>query len=189
MSTQANFSEQDIALKVGMFHMQNGTNEVKLNERNRSNVRAVVSYVDEARNYALGICPVRIMLPFSFSMLPVMTEEIQSGREATKFLLEEAAKCGIELPAAEFCVNYDRNGIRKGEAFLPSLYEMGQMQRGSMLEAWKQLGLDRGECAFVSSTIGYNYNVWLTSFNGHIVSGWYNQYRTFGVLPVIEISF
>ena len=188
MSTHANFSEQNISIKVGMFHMQDGTNVLQLNERNRLKVKAIVSYVDESRNYALGVCPVRIMLPFSFSCLPVTTEHIQSGREATKFLLEEAAKRGIELPAAEFCVNFDRNGVRKGEAFLLSLYEMQQMQRGALMEAWKQIGMDRGECAFVSSTVGHNYNVWMISFRKAVTTGWHNQYRTFGVLPAIEIK-
>lgn len=187
MKAQTNFSEQDISLKIGMFHMQDGTNVTELKEQNRLNVKAIVSCIDENRNCALGICPVRIMLPFSYSFLPVLTEDIQSGREATKILLEEAAKRGIELPAATFCVNYDRNGVSKGEAFLPSLYEMRQMQRGALFDACEKIGLDTCEGAFVSSTIGFNHNVWLTSFRSTVVSGWYNQYRTFGVLPTIEI--
>lgn len=167
--------------------MQNGTNVLQLNKRNRSKVKAIVSYVDESRNCAFGVCPTRMMLPFSFSCLPIMTENIQSGREATKLLLDEATKHGVELPAAEFCVNFDHNGVSKGEAFLPSRYELGLIQRVAVLEAWRKVGLDSGECAFVSSSIGDNYNVWLTSFRPSVVSGWYNQYRTFGVLPMIEI--
>lgn len=188
MSTQGNFNEPNNLLKVGMFNLVDGTNVAQIDVKNRVKVRSIVALVDESRNYALGMCPVKMMLPFSFSCLPIQTEEILSGREATKILLEEAAKRNIELPAAEFCVNYARNGVYKGEAFLPSYSEVRQMSMSALFDAWHQLGLDTGDRTFVSAGIGYNFNVWLQSFSRNVVSGWYIQYRTFGVIPVVEIQ-
>ena len=189
MNTQTNFHEQNTPLKVGMFNLKNGQCVEKLDEKTRTQVRSIVALIDEANNYALGMCPVKIMLPFSFGCLPFRSDEIRSGREATNLLLEAAAKHGIELPAAEFCVNFDRNGVSKGEAFLPSYSEVRMMPATTLMEAWHQLGLDTGDRTFVSATVGNNFDVWLQSFSRTMVSGWYNQYRTFGVIPVVEIKF
>ena len=187
MNTQSNVNDLDISIRVGMFNLQDGTNVAQIDEKTRCKVRSIVALVDETHHYALGMCPVKMMLPFSFSCLRVMTTEITSGREATKFILEEAAKRNVELPAAEFCVNYERSGIRKGEAFLPSFKEVQQMQKSALLEAWRKVGLHTGDRTFVCTGIGYDFNVWLQSFSSNVISGWYNQYRTFGVIPVVEI--
>ncbi len=188
MSTKGNFSEQGNVLKVGMFNLFDGTNVEKLDNKTRFQVRSIVAMIDENRNYALGMCPVKKMLPFAFSCLPFESEEIHSGREATNLLLEAAAKYGIELPAAEFCVNYEQHGVSKGEAFLPSYQEAQQMHKSNLFVAWRAIGLDRGDCTFVTSSVGYNFNVWLQSYSQTVVSGWCNQYRTFGVIPVVEIK-
>ena len=187
MNKQSILNESKDSLRTGMFNLSDGRNVMKLDETDRFNVRSVIAYVDEERNVALGLCPVKIMLPFAFGCLAVCTEDILDGREATRILLEEAAKEGIELPAAEFCVNYDRFGVGKGEAFLPSFHDLKKFSmQGEVGKAWRRLGLEYNGTIW-SSTIGINFNAWMQSYDTATVTGWHIQYRTFGVIPVIEI--
>lgn len=190
MNRQSNLIEQNTPIKVGMFNLQDGRTVGQLEAENRTKVRSVIACVDETRNVAIGLCPVRIMLPFSFSCLMVNTAGIESGREATRILLEEAAKCHIELPAAEFCFNFARNGVEKGEAFLPSKHELQKISlQGEFKKAWHQLGMLSGDRTFLSSSVGHNFNVWVRSFSNSATTGWKIQYCTFGVVPAVEIPF
>ncbi len=188
MNKQNILNEPQGSLKVGVFNLTDGRNVSQLNNIDRSKVRCVIAYIDEERNIAIGLCPVKIMLPFAFGCLAVNTEGIKSGREATKILLEESAKQGIRLPAAEFCVNYDKSGIGKGEAFLLSSYELKQFSfQKELVKSLFQLGFWSGDRTLWSSTIGINFNVWMQSFSIAAVTGWHIQYRTFGVMPAVEI--
>lgn len=189
MNKQSILNELQGSLKAGMFNLFDGRIVSQIDEKDRFNVRSVIACIDEERSVALGLCPVRMMLPFAFGCLAVRTEGILDGREATRLLLEEAAKQNIELPAAEFCVNYDKFGVKKGEAFLPSYSEIKKFSwQGDVGKAWQKLGLWTGDCTFWSSTVGINFNAWMQSFNVSAVTGWQIQYRTFGVMPVVEIK-
>ena len=128
------------------------------------------------------------MLPFSFSCLSFRTKGIRSGREATKILLEEAAKQGVELPAARFCIDYDKNGVTKGEAFLPSAGELQQFPVVTLQSAWRKIGMADCHGTLWSSTINAQYDVWVACFNPKAVGGWRNQYLTLGLMPAIEIA-
>lgn len=181
-------NEPEGSLTTGMFNLCDGRNIKELDVGDRFKVRAVIAYIDEERNVALGLCPVKIMLPFAFGCLHVSTEDISSGREATRILLEEAAKQGITLPAAEFCVNFDKFGIGKGEAFLPSRSELKKISPQWLLgKAWSKLGLWSGDCTFWSSTVGHDCNAWMQSYSNMAITGWHIQYRTFGIMPAVEI--
>ena len=189
MDKQSNLIEHKSSLKVGMFNLCDGRNVEKLDADTYPKLRSVIAIVDESRNYALGLCPVNIMLSFAYGCLNCFTDEILSGREATAVLLEEAAKQKLQLPAAEFCVNYDKSGVSKGEAFLPSRYELKQFSHHSILwSAWEKLGIINGNCTFWSSSVGDDRTVWMQSSSEFAVSGWHIQYRTFGVLPAVEIK-
>ncbi len=171
-----------------MFSLLDGTFVPQLNNDNRRHGRAVVILIDEDQHRAIGLCPTRVMLPFSYSHLNCTTEGIFSGREATEILLEEAAKQNVELPAAEFCVNYEGCGVRKGEAFLPSAKELEQIQDRTLLDAWREVG--RLDCSqtLLSSTVNEQMSVWGRSLTQMAINGWREQYRTFGVMPAIEIA-
>ena len=177
------------SVRVGMFNLQDGSYVDQLNADNRKLVRAVIAFVDEDKRYAVGLCPVKIMLPFSFSCLNANTEGIFSGREATKVLLEEAAKQNIELPAIEFCLNYDKNGVTKGEAFLPSAAELNNLPKDTLKRAWHKIGMGDFSNTLLSSTVNAQSDVWVYSFSFAAVTGWCTQYRTCGLMPAIEIKF
>lgn len=189
MNKQSNLIEQNGLLKVGMFNLCDGRNVEKLDADTYPKLRSVIAIVDESRNYALGLCPVNIMLSFAYGCLNCFTDEILSGREATAVLLEAAAKQKIQLPAAEFCVNYAQSGVNKGEAFLPSRHELKQFSiRSAVWEAWEKLGIASRNCAFWSSSVGIDNAAWMQSYTPFAVSSWQIQYRTFGVLPAVEIK-
>ncbi|MBQ7633777.1 MAG: hypothetical protein IJS88_06665 [Alphaproteobacteria bacterium] len=187
MEIQGILNEQNILVKPGMFNLTDGRNVSQLSENDRRYVRAVIFFVDEERHCAIGLCPVCTMLPFSFSCLSSVTEDILSGREATKILLKEAVKQGIELPAAEFCVAYDKNGVQAGEAFLASAYEMKKMSLRALRTAWKTIGFNNCVGSLWSSSISQDFSVWMQNVGAVMPSSWQIQYRTFGVMPAIEI--
>ncbi len=187
MEVQGILNEQNILVKPGMFNLTDGRNVSQLSENDRRCVRAVISFVDEERHCAIGLCTVCIMLPFSFSCLSLATEDILSGRKATKILLEEAVKQGIELPAAEFCTAYDKDGVQAGEAFLASAYELKKMSLRALKSAWKKIGFNNCVGSLWSSSISQDCSVWMQNVGAVMPSSWQIQYRTFGVMPAIEI--
>lgn len=152
--------------------------------------RSVIVSVDEQRGIALGLCPAFVMLPWSFLVLEVNTMDITSGREATKILLEHAAKKSVELPVAEFCYNYKGFGVEKGSAFLPSRFELNSVaahERG-LKTVMRMIGRDNLGCTLWSSSVNSDCQVWMRDTTGRAVSGWFSQMRTFGVMPMIEIK-
>lgn len=171
-----------------MFDLGNGEfkHEVSGNEKFRS----LIVDVDEHRGIALGLCPTLMMLPWSYSPFKFDTADIVSGREATAILLEEAAKQGVELGAAQFCHNYSGFGVEKGMAFLPTRFELARVgANGKRLEEMLiMIGYNKCDHTFWSSSIGDGNCVWMRSLAKHAVSSWQGQMRTFGVMPVIEIK-
>ena len=152
--------------------------------------RSLIIDVDEDKGRALGLCPVFIMLPWSFIPLTVGTFEIASGRLATAIVLEEAAKQGVQATAAEFCFNYEGFGVEKGTAFLPTRFELARIitHKSKFGELVNVTGLNIGDSTFWSSSICKDdATVWMLSMGSHSVSGYKQQSQTFGVLPMIEI--
>ena len=171
-----------------MFDLGNGEfkHEVSGNEKFRS----LIVDVDEHRGIALGLCPTLMMLPWSYSPFKFDTADIVSGREATAILLEEAAKQGVELGAAQFCHNYSGFGVEKGMAFLPTRFELAKVpaQDKRTDDLLSMVGFNKCDHTFWSSSVNDEYFVWMRSNACHAVSGWQMQMRTFGVMPMIEIK-
>ena len=85
-------------------------------------------------------------------------------------------------------VNYDKNGVTKGEAFLPSAAELNKIPKDALKRALRKIGMADFSGTLWSSTVNEQNNVWMNSFSFAAVSGWCNQYRTCGLLPAIEIK-
>ncbi len=175
-------------IKAGAFDLGDGT--FTLDCICRSKVRSIVVSVDEEKGKALGLCPVQTMRPFCYWSLPVQTAHITSGKEATAILLAEGEHYGLELSAAKFCVQYEGLGVKAGEAFLPTRYELEHVARcaGSLLTAMHKIGLHHSDNTFLSSTLNEEFNVWMQSLSYGAVTGWFYQHRTFGLMPMIEIT-
>lgn len=186
-----NFSRQgkDLDVKAGMFDLGNGVFETKLTDRNK--VRSVVAVVNEEREIALGLCPAYLMTCWCPTCLGVVTKQFLSGKEATQFLLQAAAAEQKDLPAVQFCTDYQGFGVQKGEAFLPSKAELCQILGPSnkVFYSWQQVvNINVDWLALFSSSVNEDYCVWVEKFSERDVSSWNYQCRTKGVIPIIEIK-
>lgn len=108
----------------GMFVYTDGLISQKLIEGRQ--IKAVVGYVDGSD--VLAVCLHEAKLPWASKWLEVPeTEEVLSGKKATHKILEIAQKEHTKAEAAQWCYNYDRDGVKRGEAFLPSITELEQL--------------------------------------------------------------
>ena len=87
-------------------------------------VSAIVGWVDESGKHGLLLGIRTVSLPWSSSNLEVGLPENADGRENTRLILEAAQKQNKKAEAAEWCAVYDFDGIKPGEAFLPSREEL-----------------------------------------------------------------
>lgn len=89
-------------------------------------IKAVVGSVNGSD--VLAVCLHEAKLPWASKWLEVPeTEEMLSGKKATHKILEIAQKEHTKAEAAQWCYNYDRDGVKRGEAFLPSITELEQL--------------------------------------------------------------
>lgn len=182
--------EELSAAEIGLFDLGNGKFAKEINRQTK--VRSVIAIVDEEQHVAYGLCPGYQMMCWCPTCLGTPTLHITSGMEATRLLLDEAKEKGLELPAAEFCANYEGFGVEKGEAFLLSKTEMRRITISSerIFAAWRQVSKQSTDwLALFTSTINNDYCIWGESFSTMMVSGWKYQCRTLGVVPMVKIKF
>lgn len=180
--------DKPLEIAACMFDLGNGkfVSAPKAGQRYRS----LIIDVDEDKGKALGLCPTLVMLPWSCILLEVDTFGIRSGRQATDILQEEAAKKGISANAVEFCLNYEGFGVEKGDAFLPTRFELAKiaLHQRKIEDLLNKIGYKKCDYTFWSSSVYKDdATVWMTSINHHSVSGYKQQSQTFGVMPMIEI--
>lgn len=182
------FTEQQQNVSVCMFDLGDG--QFVDNVVGNQKFRSLIVDVDEHRGIALGICPTLTMLPWSYAPFEINTSNVVSGREATAELLQQAAKQGVELAAAAFCTNYEGFGVKRGEAFLPSRFELSRLvaRERSLKATFARIGFNKCSYTFWSSSVGMDSRVWMQSLSSYSVSDWKSQLQTFGVMPMIEIA-
>lgn len=87
-------------------------------------LKAVVGYVDSSK--ILGVCLHEAHLSWSRDDLEIeeLRKREHGGKEATKLILEASHVKFKRAEAAQWCFDYAEDGVRKGEAFLPSITEL-----------------------------------------------------------------
>lgn len=116
------FTAESGKVQIGMFYY----NEDKTFSReliDGKQVSGVVGYVDESKKHGLIITLRQKKLYWSLCFLYVNMPNNLSGKENTRLILKAAKKQGKIAEAAEYCANYAYDGIKAGEAFLPSKAE------------------------------------------------------------------
>lgn len=89
-------------------------------------IKAVVGYVEGHQVYA--VCLGEDYLPWSRDLLVVQTaEQVTNGKEATAKILEASRQEGKSAEAAQWCYDYEDDGVKKGEAFLPTIEEQKKL--------------------------------------------------------------
>lgn len=89
-------------------------------------VMAIVGSVDGSD--VLAVCLQEACLPWSSDWLEAKaTQKMTGGKEATRKILEISRKKRQEAEAAQWCCDYAEDGVKQGEAFLPSLTELEKL--------------------------------------------------------------
>ncbi len=109
-------------IKVGMFYYNEDKTFSKRLVAGKQ-VSGVVVFVDESGQHGLIDLLRQKILPWSSDGLFVALPEGLSGKENTRLIIEAAQQKGKRAEAAEYCANYAYDGIKAGEAFLPSKEE------------------------------------------------------------------
>ena len=124
-------------------------------------VMAVVGSVDGSD--VLAVCLQEVCLPWSSDWLEAKaTQEMTGGKEATRKLLEIARKKRQEAEAAQWCYDYAEDGVKQGEAFLPSLTELEKLfaNKAAINASLKALGVALLEGWYWSSTESISNYAW-----------------------------
>lgn len=113
-------------IKVKMFYYaEDGTFSERLFPYKQ--VSGVVGDVDKTGRHGLITMFHQKILPWSSDELSVGLPDGLNGKENTRLIMETAGLQKQKAEAAEYCANYALDGIKAGEAFLPSYYEMSRI--------------------------------------------------------------
>ena len=129
-------------IEVGMYLYEDGLISPKIIKGNQ--ITSVIGHVDKYGG--LAVCLKQRQLPWSSDLLAASLypslytvgntgdiwfycneskdPDIPSGKMLTKMIVEEARLQGKRAEAAEYCYTYAYDGVKAGEAFLPSKEEM-----------------------------------------------------------------
>ena len=136
-------------------------------------VMAIVGSVDGSD--VLAVCLQEAFLPWSSDWLEAKaTQKMTGGKEATRKILEISRKKRQEAEAAQWCYDYAEDGVKQGEAFLPSLTELEKLfaNKAAINASLNALGVALLEGWYWPST-EYNLNyAWLLRMSDGY-RGWY----------------
>lgn len=124
----------------GMFYYEDNTFSFK--RIANKVVSGIVVYVEASR--ALIVCLEEKRLVWSTDSVAIyLNRKELSGYEATQNILKEISSCHQKAEAAKWCAEFAQNGVKQGEAFLPSTYELIKISdnRERINKALKELDL------------------------------------------------
>lgn len=115
-------------VKSGMFVAPD--NKIYLGMPEGRPVKGVIGFVKPDKALAKAVCLRSVVLPWSSDFLEVPeTRNSWYGQESIRKILEIAQIKQQRAEAAEWCYNFEEDGVKKGEAFLPTLSELGDLSR------------------------------------------------------------
>ena len=105
----------------GMFYYEDNTFSFK--RIADKVVSGIVVYVEASR--ALIVCLKEKRLVWSTDSVAIyLNRKELDGYKATQNILKEISTCHQKAEAAKWCAEFAQNGVKQGEAFLPSTYEL-----------------------------------------------------------------
>ena len=128
--------------KVGMFYYAEDKSFSEELIPNKT-VSGVVYHVDETGEHGLVVLLHQEELPWLSDYLSVGIPKGLNGKGNTRLILEFARNKGLKAKAAEYCANYAYDGVKAGEAFLPSIKELKYLYKNKELISEK-LALIKG---------------------------------------------
>ncbi len=151
-------------------------------------IKAIVGSVDGSD--VLAVCLQEACLPWSSDWLEAKaTQKMTGGKEATRKLLEISRKKRQEAEAARWCYDYAEDGVKQGEAFLPSLTELEKLfaNKAAINASLNALGVALLDGWYWSSTENLDSSAWklgMSSGNTY----YYNKYIGSYVRPVLALK-
>ncbi|MDO4162708.1 MAG: hypothetical protein Q4D80_06895 [Pseudomonadota bacterium] len=107
-------------IEPGMFLYEDGLVYPGSIEGNR--ITSVIGYV--GKHSGLAVCLKDEQKFWSSDRLCINVSSRFSGMETTRRILEEALRQGKRAEAARYCFEYAEDGVKAGEAFLPTQKEL-----------------------------------------------------------------
>lgn len=178
-------------IDVGMYYYAEDKTFSKALLANKI-VSGVVGSVDETYQHGLVALLHQGYYSLMDGELKIFFPERANGKENTDFILRVAQHGKIKANAAQYCVDYAFDGIKAGEAFLPSKYELAAIGRNYQLINDKLVLIDdadllpRGNYFSSSMDNGSAHNPYAITYPSCRKSGVdYRVYNACRVLPVI----
>ena len=112
------------------------------------------------------------------------------GKEATRKILEISRKKRQEAEAAQWCYDYAEDGVKQGEAFLPSLTELEKLfaNKAAINASLNALGVALLEGWYWSSTEYDNYGAWVLRVSDGGRDDYTKYYINEYVRPVLALK-
>lgn len=127
-------------------------------------IMAIVGFVSQSK--VLAVCLRQARLNWSSAYVETQLEDTQkmrNGKEATRVLVDKVRAMGFNAEAAEWCFEYDQDGVKRHEAFLPSLLELGHIFSNCQVinASLQALHAGRLDDWYLSSCSYDFYNAWV----------------------------
>lgn len=152
-------------------------------------VMAIVGSVDGSD--VLAVCLQEACLPWSSDWLEAKaTQKMTGGKEATRKILEISRKKRQEAEAAQWCYDYAEDGVKQGEAFLPSLTELEKLfaNKAAINASLNALGVALLEGWYWSSTEYSSNDAWKLGMSDGTRSADYKGNYDPYVRPVLALK-
>ena len=152
-------------------------------------VMAIVGSVDGSD--VLAVCLQEACLPWSSDWLEAKaTQKMTGGKEATRKILEISRKKRQEAEAAQWCYDYAEDGVKQGEAFLPSLTELEKLfaNKAAINASLNALGVALLEGWYWSSTEYNNGDAWILRMSDGSRDWCNKDYYNYYVRPVLALK-
>lgn len=185
----AKYCEAPEGVRPGMFVYADGFVSSKVIPKRQ--ICAIVGYVED--NTACAVCLKEKILPWSSDCLTgMLAEKTADSREAVRQIILVAHQKNQMAEAAQWCCHYTQDGIKQGEAYLPSLEELSRIyvNKDEINYALETLLLIRLLGVYWSSAECDAYNAWcLSMYGGCKVPAVKNSLLEKCVRAVIRIRF
>lgn len=160
---EASQDQNSAKVTPGMFVYVDGLISSEIIEGRQ--VMAIVGSVDGSD--VLAVCLQEACLPWSSDWLEAKaTQKMTKGQEATRKLLEISRNKRQEAEAARWCYDYAEDGVKQGEAFLPSKAELEKLFANkaainASLNALDVALLDDWYCSSTESSSNSAWYLWM----------------------------
>ena len=169
-------------IKVGWYAFAGG--KFSPNPNAYANCQGVVGWVNPDKSAPQGqrgliVTPDEVKKAWSDKHCETNIKDEYDGKGNTEKLIAYGKKYKINFPAAEWCAQYSKNGVRSGEGFLPAIKQLERIvaNREIINPAMQKIdGVELGGWIWSSSKYGYNYAWTVHAGDGTVYSSHNSNY-------------